>query len=104
MRYVAYISILIGVWLFGMAALMLGVDGLLHPPFVPVALISGAYFGAITTVCLAEEVAEAIGSARPKAIGRISGNRTGQLPCPLIDHVDGDWRAVAPAWPSGSFP
>jgi hypothetical protein len=71
MRHAAYISILIGLWLFGMAALMLGMDSLLHPPFFPHALLAGAYFGAISTVSLAEEIAE--------ALGRRSGNRTGRL-------------------------
>ena len=72
MRYCAYISILIGIWAGSMAALVLGLDGLLgHPPFVPVALISGAYFGAISTVSLAEEIAE----------WRLSKNKTAGLPC-----------------------
>jgi hypothetical protein len=81
MRRAAYILTLIGIWAASMAALALGLDGLEHPPFVPHALLAGAYFGSISTVSLAEEIAEAVGFARPKAIGRISGNRTGQLPC-----------------------
>jgi hypothetical protein len=38
-------------------ALALGLDGLEHP-FVPHALLAGAYFGAISTVSLAEEISE----------------------------------------------
>jgi len=73
MRRAAYILILIVIWAASMAALALGLDGLEHPPFVPHALLAGAYFGAISTVSLAEEIAE--------ALGRISGNRTGRLHC-----------------------
>src|SRR5262249_53300946 len=51
MRRWAYILTLIVIWAASMAALALGLDGLLgHPPFVPYALISGAYFGALSTV------------------------------------------------------
>jgi hypothetical protein len=70
MRRWAYISILISLWLFGMAGLMLGMDSLLHPPFFPHALFAGGSFAAFATGSLAEEVAE-----------RIRGNRAAQLPC-----------------------
>jgi hypothetical protein len=86
MRRTAYILTLIGIWAASLAALALGLDGLEHPPFVPIALISGAYFGAVSTVSLAEEIAG--------ALGRISGNRTGR---PLIsskDHPGGDLRSL----------
>jgi len=73
MRRTAYIALLLTIWLVSLAALALGLDSIEHPPFVPYALIGGAYFGAISTVSLAEEIAE--------ALGRISGNRTGRLPC-----------------------
>ena len=59
MRRAAYIALLLAIWLVSLAALALSLDGLLgHPPFMPVALISGAYFGAISTVSLAEEISE----------------------------------------------
>jgi hypothetical protein len=58
MRRAAYIVTLIAIWAASLAALALGLDGLLgNPPFVPVALISGD-FGAISTVSLAEEISE----------------------------------------------
>jgi hypothetical protein len=47
MRRLAYILILIGVWLVGMAGLMLGMDSLLHPPFFPHALFAGGYWAAL---------------------------------------------------------
>jgi hypothetical protein len=73
MRRAAYILTLIGIWAASLAAIALGLDGILgHPPFLPIALISGAYFGAVSTVSLAEEIAE--WRARPR-------NRTGNLPC-----------------------
>ena len=111
MRRLASIALLLAIWLVSLAALALGLDGLVeHPPFVPHALLAGAYFGALSTVSLAEEIAE--------ALGRRSGNRTGSLPCRregwstcdrpgpilLINYVDGDWRSVAAASPSGSSP
>src|SRR5262249_52731102 len=73
MRRAAYILTLVGIWAASMAALALGLDGLEHPPFVPHALLAGAYFGSISTVSLAEEIAE--------ALGRRSGNESGNLPC-----------------------
>jgi hypothetical protein len=50
--------ILIVVWAASMGVLALGLDGIEHPPFIPYALISGAYFGALSTVSLAEEISE----------------------------------------------
>jgi hypothetical protein len=70
MRHAAYISILIGLWLFGMAGLMLGMDSVLNPPFIPHALFGGAYWAALCSVALAEEAAE-----------WIRGNGTGRVPC-----------------------
>jgi hypothetical protein len=61
MRHAAYILTLVVIWTASMAAVVLGLDGLEHPPFIPYALIAGGYFGAITTVTLAEEIAEALG-------------------------------------------
>lgn len=58
MRRAAYILILVVIWAASMASLALGLDGIEHPPFVPHALLAGAYFGAISTISLAEEVAE----------------------------------------------
>jgi hypothetical protein len=81
MRRAAYILTLIVIWAASLAALALGLDGLEHPPFVPVALISGAYFGSISTVGLAEEIAEALGRTRKQRGSAISGNRTARLPC-----------------------
>src|SRR5262245_34205322 len=55
MRRTASIAVLLAIWLVSLAALALGLDGLLgHPPFVPHALLAGAYFGAVSTVSLAE--------------------------------------------------
>jgi len=81
MRRRAYILILIVIWAASVAALALGLDGLEHPPFMPVALISGAYFGSISTVSLAEEIAEALGRMRKQRGSAISGNRTAGLTC-----------------------
>jgi hypothetical protein len=72
MRRTAYIALLLAVWLVSLAALALGLDAIENPPLIPHALLAGAYFGAVSTVSLAEEIAE--------AIGRISGDRTGRLP------------------------
>jgi len=65
MRHAAYILTLVVIWTASMAAVVLGLDGLEHPPFIPYALIAGGYFGAITTVTLAEEIAEAFGGIHP---------------------------------------
>jgi len=70
-RRTAYIALLLAIWLASLAALALGLDGLEHPPFVPHALLAGAYFGALSTVSLAEEISE----------WRAARNRTGDLPC-----------------------
>jgi hypothetical protein len=70
MRYMAYILLLIVVWSASMAALAFGLDGLEHPPFVPHALLAGAYFGAISTV-----------SWPRKLPRRKSGNKAVRLPC-----------------------
>ena len=58
MRRAAYISILIGLWLFSMAALMLGMDSFGHPPFFPHPLLVGGYWAALCSVALAEELVE----------------------------------------------
>jgi len=82
MRRAAYITLLLAIWLVSLAALALGLDGLLgHPPFIPVALISGAYFGALSTVSLAEEIAEALGRISGNGLRPPGGHRTGRLPC-----------------------
>jgi len=65
MRRTAYILTLIVIWATSMAALALGLDGLEHPPFASLALLAGAYFGAVTAVSLAEEIAEWIGRKAP---------------------------------------
>jgi hypothetical protein len=70
-RRTAYILVLAVIWAASMAALALGLEGLEHPPFVPHALLAGAYFGALSTVSLAEEISE----------WRADRNRTGGLPC-----------------------
>src|SRR5262249_43062132 len=83
MRRWADILTLIVIWAASMAALALGLDGLLgHPPFVPYALISGAYFGALSTVSLAEEISEwrAARDYRPN--------------CPLERRGSGGWGRV----------
>jgi hypothetical protein len=81
MRRAAYIALLLTISLASLAALALGLDGLEHPPFIPIALISGAYFGALSAVSLAEEIAEALGRMRKQRGSAISGNRTERLPC-----------------------
>jgi hypothetical protein len=43
-------------WTFAMAALALALDGLEHPPFIPLALISGAWFASFATISIAEEI------------------------------------------------
>ena len=77
---VGAILTLIVIWSASMAAVALGLDGHEHPPPMPIALISGGYFAALTAVCLAEEVVDWMGSARPKSMGRPE-NKTAQLPC-----------------------
>jgi len=72
MRRAAYIALLLAIWVVSLAALALGLDGLEHPPFVPHALLAGAYFGALSTVSLAEEISEWRATR---------GNRTAHLPC-----------------------
>jgi len=64
---IAYISILFGVWLVGMAGLMLGMDSLLHPPFFPHALFAGGYWAALCSVALVEEVGEWLSQRRRSA-------------------------------------
>jgi len=39
-----------------MASLMLALDGLRHPPFIPHALVGGAWFGSFATVSIVEEI------------------------------------------------
>jgi len=41
-----------------MGAIVLGMDSILHPPFIPHALFGGAYWAALCSVALAEEAAE----------------------------------------------
>jgi len=72
-RRAAYVALLIAIWLISLAALTLGLDSIEHPPFVPYALIGGAYFGSLCSVSLAEEIAE--------ALGQRSRNGAGRLPC-----------------------
>jgi hypothetical protein len=65
-RPAAYITLLLAILVVSLAAIALGLDGLLeHPPFIPHALLAGAYFGAISAVSLAEEAAEWIGRGEP---------------------------------------
>jgi hypothetical protein len=66
MRRLAYISILIGVWLFGMTALMLGLDDLLFRGRLPGwFLFCGAQLAAFATVSLVEEAAEVLDRIHP---------------------------------------
>src|SRR5262245_30860294 len=71
MRRTAYVLTLIALWAASVAALLLGMDSFWHPPLFPHALLAGAYFGALSTVSLAEEAAEVLGQR----------NRTARLPC-----------------------
>src|SRR5262245_12374813 len=64
MRRTASIAVLLAIWLVSLAALALGLDSIEHSPFIPHALLAGAYFGAVSTVSLAEEIAEALGRSR----------------------------------------
>jgi len=69
MRRLAYISILIGVWLIGMAGLMLGLDDLLFGGRLPGWLLfSGAQLAAFSVVSLAEEFAEWLGKSSSKSV------------------------------------
>jgi hypothetical protein len=66
MRQAAYLTFLSLLAIAGTAELALGLDGLLgHPPFVPIALVGGAWLAAFATVSLAEEVADWIGRKKP---------------------------------------
>lgn len=56
MRRAVYIALLILLWAVSMAELALGLDGIQHPPFIPLALIGGAWFGSFATISLAEEI------------------------------------------------
>jgi hypothetical protein len=58
MRRMAYRILLIAVWIAGLVAMALALDGIEHPPFIPLALIGGAWFAAFATVSLAEEIGE----------------------------------------------
>src|SRR5262245_59476303 len=82
MRRWTYILILAVIWAASMGAIMLGMDSLLHPPFIPHALFGGAYFGTISTVSLAEEISEwrAARDYRPN--------------CPLGRRGSGGWGRV----------
>jgi hypothetical protein len=65
MRRVAYILTLVTCWVGGMAAIVLWLDGLVFGPSAPALfVITGAWWAAIATVSLAEEVAEALGRSR----------------------------------------
>jgi hypothetical protein len=68
MRRLAYICILVGVWLVGMAALLLGLDSILHPPFFPLAIFAGGYWAALCSVLLAEEASEWMGKSGSKSV------------------------------------
>src|SRR5262245_10286793 len=83
MRRAAYISILIGLWLFGMATLMIGLDDLLfRGHLLGWFLFGGGYWAALCSVALAEEVAEwrATRDYRPN--------------CPLGRRGSGGWGRV----------
>jgi hypothetical protein len=70
-----HISILFGVWLVGMAGLMLGMDSLLHPPFFPHALFAGGYWAALCSVALVEEVGEWLSQRRRYQIRSVVAHR-----------------------------
>ena len=75
MRHAAYLTILIVLWLAGMAALVLAIDAFLGGHAIPFAgrvAMGGGWAAAFSSVSLAEEVAE-WRAAR--------GNRTERLPC-----------------------
>jgi hypothetical protein len=55
-RQTLYIGLLATLWLLAMAALVLALDGLERPPFIPLALVGGAWFGSFATVSLIEEI------------------------------------------------
>jgi hypothetical protein len=39
-----------------MCALLLALDGIEHPPFIPLALVGGAWFASFATISLTEEI------------------------------------------------
>jgi hypothetical protein len=69
-RRAAYIILLLTILVISLAAIALALDGLAHPPFLPHALLAGAYFGALSALSLAEEAAE-----------WLFKNKTARLPC-----------------------
>ena len=83
MRRAAYLTLLSLLAIAGTAELALALDGLLgHPPFVPIALVSGAWLAAFAVISLAEEIAEwrAARDYRPN--------------CPLGRRGSGGWGRV----------
>jgi hypothetical protein len=66
MRRLAYIGILVGVWLVGMAELMLGLDGLLfgRAELSGWFILGGASMAGTLTVTAAEEIADWMASRR----------------------------------------
>jgi hypothetical protein len=55
-RQTLYVALLILLLAASMANLVLALDGIEHPPFIPLALIGGAWFASFATVSLAEEI------------------------------------------------
>jgi hypothetical protein len=72
MRRSAYVCSLIGTWLAGLAALVLGLDSIQHPPFIPLALVVGAYWAAVCSVLLAEEAADWMARRRAALTGEFT--------------------------------
>jgi hypothetical protein len=56
MRRFLYVALLILLWAASMMSLALALDGIEHPPFVPAALIGGAWFASFATISIAEEI------------------------------------------------
>jgi hypothetical protein len=56
MRKALYLLLLAALWSASMASVMLALDGIEHPPFIPLALIGGAWFGSFALISLIEEI------------------------------------------------
>ena len=56
MRKALYLLLLAALWSASMASVMLALDGIEHPPFIPLALVGGAWFASFATISLAEEI------------------------------------------------
>jgi hypothetical protein len=56
MRCFLYVALLILLLAVSMASLALALDGIEHPPFIPLALVGGAWFASFATISLAEEI------------------------------------------------